>query len=915
MKNIVVSAMAAALVLGGCGSSDSGSNEGNESVNLSIPAVGDSKPLQAFDFELGSVTFDNGFRLDATWGMGSAAAHRAGDDNVTFYSMTDRGVNIKCKDDEEIIGTDICESGKIFPFPTFTPTIFKYTLSGDSATVKEVITLKDKDGNPISGVSNQLSNFTEKAYDIHGNEMAYDPNGLDTEALAVLKDGSFWISEEYAPSLVHADAEGKIIERLVPAGLESELGAANYMVKGDLPAIIAKRHPNRGIESIAVSPDEKYIYFAIQSPLDNPDYGTTRNVRMYKMAVADHSDIKEYLYQIDLPDTYNKDNETKTRKQKDVKVSEMTVLEDGTVLVLERISKTTKLYRVDFSAATPVPADKSANLETDDSGVTPMAKTKVFDTDLRDGFPSKVEGIAPLGNGKFLTINDNDFGIEGDDTLIKIADINVSKTPDKKQTKGRVVFFDTDGNFEKEVTVGILPDMVTYTHDGKKVLVANEGELAGNEDLDAPLYDPYGTVSIIDTATFDVTSVDFTSVTTAPEGSKIRKGAEIARDFEPEYIAVSEDDTKAWVTLQESNAVAKIDLTNDTLDTVFGLGFKDLSKSKNAMDYKKDGVIDIATLPSGIYGMYQPDTIAAYTVGGKDYFVVANEGDDRDDFYAETTKASKLTHSAIPDIGDLRVCPDIGDENGDGDYEKLYAYGARSFAIFDGDTGALVFESGKEMAETVAARIPDYFNTRPKKGKWYDLDERSEKKGIEPEALALGTVDGKTYAYVGLEKQGGFFVYDITDPSSPSMVEYFNDIDYTKTFDYKNDPVPADIDDMAPEGSAVFTQDGKHYYVNANEVSGTVSVFEMASDGTVTKKGTFRSGIYYDSATEIVEYDAATKRLFVTSAANNGIYVLDVSDVTDIKEIKLIDLSAYGTGVNSVSVHGGKIAVAVERSE
>ncbi|MGV6818593.1 MAG: choice-of-anchor I family protein [Thiotrichales bacterium] len=910
LKSLALALAAAGLVsLIACSSSSSPT----ASSSSTIPVGG--KPLQAFNFELGSVTFSNGFKLEATWGMGSAAAHRDGDDNKSFYTMTDRGVNIKCKDDEEIIGIDICDSGKIFPFPTFTPTIFKFSLSGDSAVVKEVITIKDKDGNPISGVSNQLSNFTEKAYDIDGNEMAYDPNGLDTEALAVLKDGSFWISEEYAPSLVHADADGKIIERLVPAGLESELSGANYTVKGDLPAIIAKRHPNRGIESIAVSPDEQYLYFAIQSPLDNPDYGDTRNLRMYKMAIADHSDIKEYLYQIDLPDTYNKDNESKTRKQKDVKVSEMTALEDGTILVLERISKTTKLYRVDFDAATPVPADKSDNLETDDSGVTPIAKKKVFDTDLRDGFPSKVEGIAPLGNGQFLTINDNDFGIEGDDTVIKIADIDVNASPDKKQTKGRVLFFDTDGNFEKAVAVGILPDMVTYTHNGNKVLVANEGELVGNEDLEAPLYDPYGTVSIIDTATYDVTTVDFKSVTSAPVGSKIRKGAEIARDFEPEYIAVSEDDATAWVTLQESNAVAKINLLNDTLDTVFGLGFKDLSKSENAMDYKKDGVIDIAMLPAGVYGMYQPDTIAAYNVDGKNYFVIANEGDDRDDFYAETTKASKLTHSAIPDIGDLRVCPDIGDEDGDGSYEKLFAYGARSFAIFDGETGELVFESGKEMAETVAARVPDYFNTRPKKGKWYPLDERSEKKGIEPEALALGSVNGKTYAYVGLEKQGGFFVYDITDPQNSSMVDYFNDIDYTRTFDYENDPVPADIDDMAPEGSTIFTQDGTNYYVNANEVSGTVSVFEIAVDGKVTKKGTFHSGIYYKSATEIVEYDPATKRLFVTSAANNGIYMLDVSDVTDIKQIKLIDLAPYGDGVNSVSVNGGKIAVAVERYE
>ncbi len=423
MKSLMIGVCTAAVILSGCGNNDSKSSE---TSGYDVPAVGTSKPLAAFNFKLGSVTFSNGFELNATWGLGSAAAHRAGDDGRTFYSMTDRGVNIKCKDDQKIIGIDICDKGKIFPFPAFTPTIFKYTLSENEATVRQVIPLKDKDGNPISGVSNKLSNFTEKAYDINGSEMTYDPNGLDTEALAVLKDGSFWIGEEYAPSLVHADADGKIIERLVPAGLEAELSTANYTVKGDLPAIIAKRHPNRGIEAIAVSPDEKYIYFSIQSPLDNPDYAKTRNVRMYKMAINDHSDIKEYLYRIDLPETFHKDNATKTRKQKDVKVSEMTSLEDGTVLVLERISKTTKLYRIDFNTATPVPASKSATLETNDAGVVAIAKTEVFNTDQLDGFPSKVEGIAPLGNGKFVTINDNDFGIKGDPTVIKIADIDVN---------------------------------------------------------------------------------------------------------------------------------------------------------------------------------------------------------------------------------------------------------------------------------------------------------------------------------------------------------------------------------------------------------------------------------------------------------------------------------------------------------
>lgn len=591
----------------------------------------------------------------------------------------------------------------------------------------------------------------------------------------------------------------------------------------------------------------------------------------------------------------------------------MEALDNDKLMILERISATTKLYTVDLTSAIPVTPAQSANLELDATGVTPLTKTKVFDTDLAEGFPNKVEGIAHLGGTKFLLINDNDFGIEGDKTVAKIADINVTKKVDKKQTHGRVVFFDANGAFEKSVKVGILPDMVTYTHDGKKVLVADEGEVVGDEDLDAPLFDPYGTVSIINTADYSVKTVDFKSVTDTT-GMKIRKGAEIARDFEPEYIAVNEDDTAAYVTLQESNAVAKIDLTTDSLDTVFGLGFKDLSLPENAMDYKKDDTINITTLPTGVYGMYQPDTIKTYRVNGVDYFVTANEGDDRDDFYKETVHANELTHSAIPDIGDLRVNPDIGDENGDGDYEKLYAYGARSFSIWNGNTGELVYDSGKDFAEKVAARFPTQFNTRAKKGKWEGLDARSEKKGVEPEALALGTVNGKTYAYIGLEKQGGFFVYDITDPNAPSQVEYFNDIDYS--IDPKDADVNADIDDIAPEGSEVFTQDGKHYYVNANEVSGTVSIFEMNdADGSVTKKDTYYTGIYGKSAAEIVEYDANNKRLYVTDSAEVAVNVLDVSDVNDIKFVRKIDLKPYGTNVNSVTVHDGKIAVAVEISE
>ncbi len=885
---------------------------------LTIPAINSSVPLNAMNYPLGKTIFPNGYLFNASWGVGSAATHKVGDDANTFYSLTDRGVNIKCKDALAITGTEVCgnTSDKIFPFPDFTPSIIKYHIDGDNVVVKEVITLKDRDGKAISGLSNPLSNFSEKAYDKYGAELPLDPNGLDTESIAALSDGTFWVSEEYASSLVHVAADGKILKRLVPAGLEGDLSGATYDIEGSLPAIIAKRHANRGIESIAISPDENYLYFMMQSPLDNPDssaYSASRNVRLYKMEIANPSNIKEYLYVMDRPDTFNKDNESKTRVQKDVKVSEMITLDTDVLMVLERINTTTKLYRVELSGASEVTQVQSQNLELNATGITSVTKSKVFDTDLEEGYPAKLEGIAHLEADKFLLINDNDFGIFGDDTVAKIATIDVNGTLDKKQTAGRVVFFDTNGTFEKSVSVGILPDMVKFTHDGAKVLVANEGELVGNEDIDAPLYDPFGTISIIDAATYTVTTVDFSSVTEAPAGSKIRKGAEIARDFEPEYIAVSDDNTLAWVSLQESNAIAKIDLTTNTLAAVYGLGFKDLSVSKNGLDYKKDETVTIEITPTGVFGMYQPDTIATYKVDGVNYVVTANEGDDRDDFYGETIKASKLTHTAIGDIGNLRVNPDIGDEDGDGDYEKLYAYGARSFSIFNGDTGALVYDSGSELADKVALDYPTYFNTRPQDGGWKSLDNRSEKKGIEPEALNIAKIGAKVFAYIGLEKQGGFFVYDITDPANPTQVEYNNDINYSASFDPAG-TVPTDIDDMAPEGTVSFIQNSKNYFATANEVSGSVSVYELnATTGEAVKQGTYRTGLYDQSSAEIVVYEA--NKLFVTNAATNSVMILDISDVANISKKDEIDLSDYGTGVNSVTVHSGKLAVAVEIKE
>lgn len=403
------------------------------------PLPDDETPVRVVDFSdtldtpLKSVTFDNGKTLNFTIGYGSSAYHAKNDPANIVYTMSDRGVNIDCKDDEDIIGKDYCKKGKIFPVPEYSPTIYKIEINASSPSNKvkvlEKITLKDKDGNPISGVSN--TKFDDTPYDKNGSCLPYDQNGLDTEAMVKTSKGDFWISDEYSPSIVHADSNGKIIVRYVPTGFEGNLSKANYKVEGKLPAILVKRHKNRGIESLALSPDEKYLYFAMQSPLENPDkdtYNKSRFVRLFKMNIDNPSDIKEYVYELDTPDTFKLDDATKQNK---VKVSEIRTIGEDKLLVLERISNTTKIYEVDLSKTTPLDSkyDNPNTLPTlEKLGENPnsandvknsiLSKRLIFSTaNWSNYFTPKIEGIGVIEDKLFL-INDNDFGIYGDKTHV-----------------------------------------------------------------------------------------------------------------------------------------------------------------------------------------------------------------------------------------------------------------------------------------------------------------------------------------------------------------------------------------------------------------------------------------------------------------------------------------------------------------
>lgn len=404
-----------------------------------------------------------------------------------------------------------------------------------------------------------------------------------------------------------------------------------------------------------------------------------------------------------------------------------------------------------------------------------------------------------------------------------------------KTDPGSVRFYDADGNaLHPGVAVGALPDMLSFTPNHQALLVANEGEPSG---YGAGHVDPEGSVSVIDMkggaaqlTQADVRTARFGGVS-IPAGVRVfGPDATPAQDLEPEYITVAKNSKTAWVTLQENNAIAELDVAAAAFTAVRPFGFKNHAVAGNALDPSdRDGPGNngrIAIVNRPVFGMYQPDAVAAYSAGGKTYLATANEGDARDwPGFAEEARVSALDldDAAFPDesalkndddkaFGRLTVTITKGNTDSDPQYEKLYAFGARSFSIWS-ENGQLVFDSGDALEQITAAQLPLLFNSE--RGR--DFDTRSDNKGPEPEGLALGEIGGRTYAFIGLERIGGVIVYDITDPAEPQFVQYVN---------------PAPGVDTAPEGLLFINKSDSPtnapLLVVANEVSGTTTIYEIA---------------------------------------------------------------------------------------
>ena len=392
-----------------------------------------SRRLAWRDISLGVITVGNGRRMRLTLGLGSGLSQRPGDSKDTIWAIADRGPNLKVKTAIKRYGLEALrplakvDGAKIMPRPDIGPMICKLKVTATKVMLIRQIPLRVASGKALSGLPPSAADDVEPAFDLKGAALGIDPSGADTEGIVALSDGTFWIGDEYGPSLLHVGPEGQVLQRWVPKGLEKALNAAEYPVKGALPTMASRRRINRGFEALAISPDERWLYLAFQSPLAHPNVAAFKNgqhVRIWKLDRATGAVVAQYLYPLDEPASFQRDREAGEVEPSDVKVSEAAAIGKDRLLVLERISRTTKFYSVDLKDSTAVP-DAHLSVQTRPTleqlsatgsfpqAVPVLAKTLVLNTDDAPELDRDLEGMVVLSPNDLLLVNDNDFSVEG----------------------------------------------------------------------------------------------------------------------------------------------------------------------------------------------------------------------------------------------------------------------------------------------------------------------------------------------------------------------------------------------------------------------------------------------------------------------------------------------------------------------
>ena len=449
-----------------------------------------------------------------------------------------------------------------------------------------------------------------------------------------------------------------------------------------------------------------------------------------------------------------------------------------------------------------------------------------------------------------------------------------------KQQNGIIALYRSD-TLELITTyaAGALPDMVSFSKDGRYIASANEGEPNSDYSID-----PEGSVTLVDLSNgplqATVTQIDFKAFNQGQPRhqelvDKVRVSAPratVAQDLEPEYLTFA-DNGKLYVALQENNALAAIDVASAEVEAIWGLGGKPWHTAKLDASNKDKNIGNLQSYEM-LEGLYMPDSIASYSVDGDTYIVTANEGDGReygikttqqqcdekgfewdgDDFqgtddyttekdfciaYVDEVRGKKLdvdaNHplaGALKDKKQLARLKVIKPQGTLAAEQKVQAFGSRSFSIWD-ESGELVFDSGDDFARIVYEQDPNNFNSTNDNNQ--SGDDRSDDKGVEPEAIEVAEINGKHYAFIGLERQGGIMIYDVTQPKSARFISYLNNRDFDQPVctkvdedgDCDNDTYNPKAGDLGPESIKYFTRSGNHFIAVGNEVSGTTSIYRI----------------------------------------------------------------------------------------
>jgi hypothetical protein len=496
------------------------------------------------------------------------------------------------------------------------------------------------------------------------------------------------------------------------------------------------------------------------------------------------------------------------------------------------------------------------------------------------------------------------------DSIVALAIENINP-----QLNGSVVFLDYNGNFLNQVTVGAMPDMITFNKNYTKILTANEGE-----PNSAYTVDPEGSVSVVDltpgianltnanVTTIGLTAYNGQEATLIAQGIRVfSTSATVAQDLEPEYITISDDNTKAYVGIQEANALLTIDLTNNTIISLAALGYSPYGTgSNNALDASDQSGAILITGDLPIKGAYMPDALSFGTIGGQGYIFTANEGDSRefgtvvDANRINSTTFANLDPIAFPDasilknskfLGRLSALKYSGDTDGDGDYDELHVMSGRSFSIRNATTGALVYDS-KDLIEQIIANHPTFaaiFNASNSTGT-PSLKNRSDDKGPEVEGIYFQTINGKPYVFLALERIGGVMVFNVENPLSPVFVAYRN-----------NRSTTLSGPDLGAEGivtiPAAISPNGNDIVILANEVSSTLSIYQVNTCATA-------AGAVVTAAANSICVGASTTLSIPGSTGSSYQWLLNGQPIIGETSTQLIAAQAgsYAVMVNSTTL-------------